>query len=196
MRLQSCRRMLIPTPKPIHHAPEVAPSRDTAEVYYPPAQQSGLGSPYDYSSNTTSKPDNYHYYTQNHDPAAIASPYGYSVSPENHQPPGRRRTICGCSALVFMLSAIIAFLSAAVIGLAAGTGIFATKYNDAHSKVADGSSATTTSSATSPTSTDFSANTMGCADHADSTDGDEYKSIRKARWAQGFKTSCSLLIFR
>lgn len=42
-----------------------------------------------------------------------------------------RGTVCGCTMLVFVLATIIAILSAAVVGLAAGTGIEANRANDA-----------------------------------------------------------------
>jgi len=48
----------------------------------------------------------------------------------------KRKTICGCSILVFILSCILALLSAAVIGLAAGIGIEAQRANDASMQLA------------------------------------------------------------
>lgn len=64
---------------------------------------------------------------------SVASPY--SAAAAAHSPPTlapiKSRTVCGCTLLVFILSCIIALLSAAVIGLAAGTGIEAQRANDA-----------------------------------------------------------------
>jgi len=69
--------------------------------------------------------------------------------------------ICGCAPIVFILSCIIALLSVAVVGLAAGTGIESNRANEAASKLAaprapgghtGGTTATVTVTAT-PTST-------------------------------------------
>lgn len=89
----------------------------------------------------------------------------------------RRGGICGCTTIVFVLSVIIAILSAAVIGLAAGTGVAASNYNDANSKLEAMSSSysslqnaaatgttTATASGASSTSTSYSNITNGCSD--------------------------------
>ncbi|KAK8051813.1 hypothetical protein PG993_003198 [Apiospora rasikravindrae] len=69
--------------------------------------------------------------TQNHDTT------GYGSLPSDLG--GRRKEgpkILGCSVVVFVLGVIIAILSAAVIGLAAGTGVEANRANTAESNLA------------------------------------------------------------
>jgi type II secretory pathway pseudopilin PulG len=58
----------------------------------------------------------------------VASEKGRSRSP---------RTLCGCSTLVLVLSIIIAILAAAVVGLAAATGVVVNNYNSADSDLQD-----------------------------------------------------------
>ncbi|EAQ88153.1 hypothetical protein CHGG_04772 [Chaetomium globosum CBS 148.51] len=74
----------------------------------------------------------------------VASPFSAAAQPAAAQPepPSRTgRTIFGCSLLVFILSCIIAILSAAVIGLAAATGIEAQRAEAAASSSLDALSA-------------------------------------------------------
>ncbi len=84
--------------------------------------------------------------------------------PPTEQPREPSRRICGCSTLVLILSALVAALSIAVIGLAAGTGIQATRANKAESKLA-----------TQP-SIDH-----GCSKNPDSVTGTQYTSACKSR---------------
>ncbi|EHK17597.1 uncharacterized protein TRIVIDRAFT_18729, partial [Trichoderma virens Gv29-8] len=100
-------------------------------------------------------------------------------------------TVGGIS-LVLVLSIIIAILAAAVIGLAAGTGVATKNYNDANSKLAVLSSSlsavqatpppstatgTATSSSTLPSGTpDFNDLTNGCSDDPGSVTGNIYTS--------------------
>ncbi|EAA32557.2 hypothetical protein GE21DRAFT_6674 [Neurospora crassa] len=111
---------------------------------------------------------------------------------------GKRRMICGCSLLTFVLSCIIALLSAAVIGLAAGTGIEASRANDAVHKLAaytranpvqiattsnfpgTSTAATTTSTgsigdATSPSGVEVDS---GCGSRSDQVNGTTYTSLK------------------
>jgi hypothetical protein len=102
---------------------------------------------------------------------------------------GKRRkgaVCCGCSLLVFVLSVIIAILSVAVIGLAAGTGVAASNYNDANSKLeavkASYSSllnteptATSSGGSAVPTPSGFNSITNGCSDPNENTSGETYK---------------------
>ncbi|KAK1242059.1 hypothetical protein MKX07_000045 [Trichoderma sp. CBMAI-0711] len=111
----------------------------------------------------------------------------YTASPESTSP-GKKAatTVCGIS-LVLLLSIIIAILSAAVIGLAAGTGVATKNYNDAHSQLEVLSSslaaaqaeatATPTASTPLPSGTpDFSNITNGCSDNPDGVTGNTYRS--------------------
>lgn len=83
----------------------------------------------------------------------------------------KKGTICGCTVLVFVLCTIIALLSAAVIGLAAGTGVEASRANTADARVAELSSslasatasATATGDAASATSTSFAQLDRNCS---------------------------------
>ncbi|PTB75954.1 hypothetical protein M440DRAFT_1423038 [Trichoderma longibrachiatum ATCC 18648] len=111
-----------------------------------------------------------------------------AAPPESTVPPGKKTaaTVCGIS-LVLLLSIIIAILSAAVIGLAAGTGVATKNYNDAHSQLQVLSSSlavaqaeatgTPTASAPLPSGTpDFNNITNGCSDDPDSVTGNIYTS--------------------
>lgn len=109
-----------------------------------------------------------------------------------------KRVVCGCSLVVFVLALIIAFLAAAVVGLAAGTGVVASNYNDANSKLdalkesysslqatATGNSGTktktttvtATASATDAANTPtLSELTNGCSDKNERTTGSTYNA--------------------
>lgn len=110
---------------------------------------------------------------------------------------GKGKMICGCSLLTFVLSCIIALLSAAVIGLAAGTGIEASRANDAVTKLAAYTSAnlamtsTSLSSGASTTATATSADGIGsatslsgveidsgCSSREDKVNGTIYTSLK------------------
>ncbi|OTB06499.1 hypothetical protein M426DRAFT_318907 [Hypoxylon sp. CI-4A] len=84
------------------------------------------------------------------------------------------KRILGCSILVFILSLIIAILSVAVIGLAAGTGVEANRANDAEARLAamNGSSATTTVTAPASTPTID----RGCSNDSSTVTGSTYTS--------------------
>ncbi|KAK0636923.1 hypothetical protein B0T17DRAFT_520266 [Bombardia bombarda] len=92
-------------------------------------------------------------------------------------------TICGCSLLVFILACIIALLSAAVIGLAAGTGIESNRANEAVARLAVLSTSAvstatvTTTSAPAPTSTLAAANDQGCAADPNAVTNTTYTSF-------------------
>lgn len=98
-----------------------------------------------------------------------------------------RRIVCGCGLVVFILSIIIAILSAAVIGLAAGTGVAASNYNDANSKLEALSASCSSMNATATTAADISAATatagakkdysnitLGCSADDEKTTGTTY----------------------
>ncbi|RFU78053.1 hypothetical protein TARUN_4166 [Trichoderma arundinaceum] len=59
----------------------------------------------------------------------------YSTAPESTYPEKKAAATVGGISLVLLLSIIIAILSVAVIGLAAGTGVATKNYNDANSKL-------------------------------------------------------------
>ncbi|KAL6890909.1 hypothetical protein GGI43DRAFT_387363 [Trichoderma evansii] len=102
--------------------------------------------------------------------ASYAAPE--STDPEKPLPP-IASTVCGIS-LVLFLSIIIAILSAAVIGLAAGTGVAASNYNNANSKLQVLSSSLAAAQAKqtgTPTSSGSSSSTSGAVDWNSITNG-------------------------
>ncbi|KAI0387972.1 hypothetical protein F5Y04DRAFT_274827 [Hypomontagnella monticulosa] len=103
---------------------------------------------------------------------------GYGPIPPSEHGRAPRR-ILGCSVLVFVLSIIIAILSAAVIGLAAGTGVEASRANDAEerlaSMVASGSPPATVT-VTAPTSTSTPVVDKGCSSNSDGITGTHYNT--------------------
>lgn len=72
-------------------------------------------------------------------PTTLHTPYeashnGGGGGEEKRRGGGAERTVCGCTLIVFVLSVIVAILAAAVIGLAAGTGIEASLASEANDK--------------------------------------------------------------
>ncbi|KAM0480448.1 hypothetical protein ACHAPX_004279 [Trichoderma viride] len=111
-----------------------------------------------------------------------------SADPEKtHAPAAAAATVCGIS-LILLLSIVIAILSAAVIGLAAGTGVAASNYNDAKAHVRQLSASlaaaqargtpTSSSGGSSKTSapTDWNSITNGCSDNPGDVNGTRYTS--------------------
>ena len=162
-------------------SPEVAPGHNLPEVYNNPSHHQQAWSPQQSTIGTT-----YVSPSPGKHEGSIAPGYG---TEGQYQPPAdsgkKRGVICGCSLLVFVLSVIIALLSAAVIGLAAGTGVAASNYNDANSKLealsASYSSllkteptATGSGATASATPTGYSNITNGCSDGNENTSGTTY----------------------
>ncbi|ROW09516.1 hypothetical protein VMCG_02288 [Cytospora schulzeri] len=117
---------------------------------YPPPQQppikpedrpGGAGAPYSaYSGSQLDSASPHQYHT---------SPLVAGAVPPQGAAGKRKGTVCGCPVLEFVLCAIIALLSAAVIGLAAGTGVEANRANTAELRVAQLSSSLASATATS-----------------------------------------------
>ncbi|KAI0889213.1 uncharacterized protein GGS22DRAFT_184787 [Annulohypoxylon maeteangense] len=134
-------------------------------------------------------------------PSILNAGYGTSPSPYVYHDPQlvygpieqerRPTTVWGCSILVFVLSAIIAILSAAVIGLAAGTGVEASRANNAEARLASmtGSPATVTVTAATSSPSDFSTVDKGCSKNSASVTGTTYASQFFDR--QTFKIYCN-----
>ncbi|KAI1460287.1 hypothetical protein F4805DRAFT_388865 [Annulohypoxylon moriforme] len=166
-------------------APELAP-HNFPEVHHPPsvpevAQLRAPASPIKPEESTNPSTINAGYAVPFENPSP--SPYAYDVqSGYGHIPPSEQgraqRQIWGCSLLVFTLSVIIAILSAAVIGLAAGTGVEANRANSAEARLASmtGSPTTVTVSAPTSTSSDFSNVDKGCSTNSASVTGTTYAS--------------------
>ncbi|KAI1102203.1 hypothetical protein F4804DRAFT_343410 [Jackrogersella minutella] len=169
-------------------APELAP-HNFPEVHHPPSvpevaaygQPVAPGTPVKPEESTNPSTINQGYAQYEH--PTSSSPYTYDhqsgygpLPPSEHGISSKR--ILGCSVLVFILSIIIAILSAAVIGLAAGTGVEANRANDAEARLASMSASrtTVTVSAPSATSTDFSSIDKGCSTNSASVTGTVYTS--------------------
>ncbi|KAL2127281.1 hypothetical protein VTI74DRAFT_10988 [Chaetomium olivicolor] len=105
----------------------------------------------------------------------VSSPYSFHAEP---LPPrsSTARTICGCSLLVFILSCIIGVLSAAVIGLAAATGVEVQRANNAASSLA-ALNASTTATGTAPGATSTAVIDDGCATDPTRVTGTLYTSF-------------------
>lgn len=117
-------------------------------------------------------------------PYAVSSPYSaaaYHASTHPPAPQSKGRTVCGCSLLVFVLSLIIALLSAAVIGLAAGTGLQTKAVNDANSEIAALNSILATATGTAPGSnpTSTAAIDDGCDANPTAVTGSNYTAFSR-----------------
>lgn len=110
---------------------------------------------------------------------------------------------CGLNTLVLVLSAIIAALFVAMVGLAAGTGVQANRANVAEAKVRAMSSAmsstmaaktvTATATAASATSTSFAALDDGCSSDAAGVSGTTYSAFAcECFWRRSFAVSRQL----
>lgn len=167
-------------------APELAPQNfpEVAPQHHPPHY--GYQQPYQ-----APKPEGYTDGSTYAGAVSTTSPYTAVASPlsqhaiNDHDPSAKRSkgVLCGCSLLVFILSCIIALLSAAVIGLAAGTGVEANRANEATNKLAalsasvSSAAATKTASASSPTATAFNDIDRGCSNDPDGVSGTSYTSF-------------------
>ena len=170
--------VLSPQPSliPLHAQPYPA--------YLPPPSTSYAGSP----ALSTNKaegsllpgPPVAHYQQHPHYYNALASQDGI---PDGNASRGQRLGPFGCTMLVFWLSAVIAVLSVAVIGLAAGTGVEANRANNAEKSLArlsgSSSTATATAAAASTTSTSFASIDMGCSNVPDTVTGSRYTSFER-----------------
>ncbi|KAK1596340.1 uncharacterized protein LY79DRAFT_509590 [Colletotrichum navitas] len=160
--------------------PELAPQNQFPEVYNPLPQHSQPGTPHPAPVTSSKHEDStYGKYSVS---AADQSAYGGA----QYQPDGsqkKKKTICGCTFLVFLLSVVIAVLAAAVIGLAAGTGVEASRANEALEQLASlkasvtaGGSATATATATGApaTATGFASISNGCSNADETTTNQTY----------------------
>jgi hypothetical protein len=133
---------------------------------------------------------------QTMDSAAASTLHHYAAEPRESRPsyPASSRGDGGVfgrsSRLVLILSILCGILGMAVVGLAAGTGVVASKYSDTSLKLEHLSSSysalqagsmTATSSATSATATptDYSEITNGCSDNSSKVTGTTYTSQSK-----------------
>ncbi|KAF3350584.1 hypothetical protein VD0002_g4573 [Verticillium dahliae] len=161
-----------------NNAPEVV-QQSIPEVYHPQSAVSPSYHAHSQAPDPTGSPIK-------PEPATLHPGYTSSPVGDNHSQvtsPKAKRTFCGCTILVLILSIIIAALSAAVIGLAVGTGVQTNRANDAKEKLnalsaeaaaAGPATTTVTVSEAVPTETSFSAITHGCSDEKDATSGTDY----------------------
>ncbi|KAK4152501.1 hypothetical protein C8A00DRAFT_34800 [Chaetomidium leptoderma] len=145
-----------------------------------PQPYSDYPQPYDPSA-TTPKPEPPASPPSTFSGQTVASPFSAHAHPvaEPPQPkPTAARTICGYSLLVVVLSCIIALLSAAVIGLAAATGIESQRATSAASSLAAVMSASTTATG-APTATPTVVGVIddGCSDDPDGVNKTLYTSF-------------------
>ncbi|TEA22697.1 hypothetical protein C8034_v001205 [Colletotrichum sidae] len=165
--------------------PELAPQQAYPEVYHPPQQAT---SPYSASPQpqpvTPVKPEEsvsaYGGYAGEYGGAQHSAYHPAGADAAQQKP---RKTVCGCPFLVFLLSVIIAILAAAVIGLAAGTGVEASRANEAldqlsalQASVSSGGGATKTVTVSSPssTATGFASISNNCSNSDETTTGQTY----------------------
>lgn len=97
-------------------------------------------------------------------------------------------TILGCTTLVFVLCVVIALLAAAVVGLAAGTGVEAHRASVAEARAEDQcqadasasscATATVTATSSAPTSTPFAAIDDNCSGNPGGVTGTTYKAFK------------------
>ncbi|TPX07314.1 uncharacterized protein E0L32_010736 [Thyridium curvatum] len=111
--------------------------------------------------------------------------------------PPRGSTIWGCSVAVFVLATVVALLLAAVVGLAAGTGIEARRASDAADQLAELSASasaaaakTVTVTAPAPTATPWAALDHKCSSDPDNVSGQTYTSFTLLG-AQTFTIQCN-----
>ena len=166
--------------------PEVSPSQHQAYGHqpypghyqpYPPYQQQ----PYPPSSTTPKRnPSVVH---SAYDGQTVSSPYSTHAQPAAAAAPPSAlapRTICGCSLLVLILSCIISLLSAAVIGLAATTGIEAQRASSAAASLAAYTASATATGTNAPSATSTAVLDDGCAANPARVNKTIYTSFARA----------------
>ncbi|KXH68214.1 hypothetical protein CSAL01_13129 [Colletotrichum salicis] len=97
--------------------PELAPQHQYPEVYHPPPQQSYSASPQpEPVTPMKQEGSTYGYPASGVDQSVYGGAPYHSAAGGETAPQKNRKTVCGCTFLVFLLSVIIAVLAAAVIG--------------------------------------------------------------------------------
>ncbi|RKU45895.1 hypothetical protein DL546_008434 [Coniochaeta pulveracea] len=173
-------------------APELAPQQ-FPEVVHQTHPQPGYGEQYTQVNNQTPKPEVYSPFTENAIPAGTYShPGSPSQQPEPEEKRSRKGGICGVSTLVFLLSCIIGLLAAAVVGLAAGTGVEAHRASVAESRLANlsavmatatptptvSSNGTTTAGQAAAATTAWNELDKGCSNDPERVTGTTYSSFK------------------
>ncbi len=143
---------------------------------YPPYQQQ----PYPLAS-TTPKPNPSVVHSA-FDGQTVSSPYSTNAQPTAAAQPSilAARTVCGCSLIILILSCIISLLSAAVIGLAATTGIESQRASSAAASLAAYTASATATGTTAPSATSTAVLDDGCAANAALVNKTTYTSFARA----------------
>ncbi|KAL2177263.1 uncharacterized protein P884DRAFT_278009 [Thermothelomyces heterothallicus CBS 202.75] len=119
---------------------------------------------------------------------SAAQPAMSQFEPEPKSPSAR--TICGCSLPVFVLSCVIALLAAAVIGLAAATGVQAQRASSAESDLSELRASVAGNSTPSQGSNAPVVIDDGCSENPDSVDKTIYTSF-SLLGARKFRRYCN-----
>jgi len=163
-------------------APEAIP-HVYPEVHHPPNHLEAVTpseppvSPYGHYKHEQSTLYSAYPSSPSHSPnAAPSTTYGgYGQAPTPVPDIRQRRYPFGCQLIVLVLSVIIAILSIAVIGLAAGTGIASSRANQAQSDLAAASAALAQTNSTIDPN-DFSKIDRGCSVNPTKVTGSTYTS--------------------
>ncbi|EHA54920.1 hypothetical protein MGG_01729 [Pyricularia oryzae 70-15] len=94
----------------------------------------------------------------------------------------KKKTLCGCSVIVFILSVIIAVLIGAVVGLASGTGIQTARFNEANDKLQSleasmASKSFPTGTGNAPAATTTAVIDNGCSSNPTAVNGKDYTAF-------------------
>jgi hypothetical protein len=128
-------------------------------------------------------------------PRPLNAPVGGHAPADGAKKKGR---ICGCTVLVFVLCVIIGLLSAAVIGLAAGTGVEASRAKTADARAAQlaselaSASATATGGAPAATSTSFAQLDRNCSADPNAVTGTTYDAFSRKPPSESYTTCISV----
>ncbi|KAM7206891.1 hypothetical protein V8F20_002597 [Naviculisporaceae sp. PSN 640] len=169
-----------PYPTQVYHSYPTLPKPDDPYGSQIPLTTIAPGSPYAFSPNSQT---------------AVLSQSGTATGPHNDDSRHQKR-ILGCSRVVFLLSSAIVILFAAVIGLAAATGVENIRANDSEKRAAAlsaslaaaeavaasataaaGTATVTVTVDSNPSATSFPVLTNGCSDDPEGTTGKNYTSF-------------------
>ncbi|KAF4979261.1 hypothetical protein FZEAL_4506 [Fusarium zealandicum] len=172
-------------------SPEVVPPSNAPEVYDARQHQAGAWQPY--GSFTPRSMDNTLPFDRNDSQvyssgaptlppkSELGSPVAGTATPARQ---GKRRSICGCSFLVFVLISALIICGAAIIGLAAATGISMRREKSANSELSamrasslsEAPTVTVTSSGPASTADEQERLTHGCSRKNEKTSRTVYES--------------------
>ncbi|KAK3905717.1 hypothetical protein C8A05DRAFT_30466 [Staphylotrichum tortipilum] len=168
-----------------HHLPQYPQYPQYPSKPYPPPP-TAAHEPFSAAPSASSTYDSHTFHSP---PSSYAIPL---TSTKSASQPRRlslagRTTICGCGLLVFILSCIIALLSAAVIALAATTGVQVQRANNAAAAL----NATATATAPAASATATAAIDGGCGANPGTVNKSVYTSFALLNSAQKFTRFCN-----